>query len=186
MVSQILREHQLYVKLSKCSFYQKQIHYLGHIISKEGIAVDPEKIKAIEIWPTPRNVSEVISFMGLSSYYRRFIEEFSNISHPITSLQRKGVKFEWTWDREGSFQHLKHLLRSDPILLLWALAFLRSPPICIVGRLGGPVSCGVVDDKVSCVVVSPLPCSSYVGALSFFHVYPSFFGALPFLFDVVF
>jgi hypothetical protein len=86
----------LYAKLSKCSFYQKQIHYLGHIISKEGITVDLEKIKVIEIWPTLRNVSEVGSFMGLASYYTRFIEGFSKISHPITSLQKNDVKFEWT------------------------------------------------------------------------------------------
>jgi hypothetical protein len=69
---------------------------LGHIISEEGIAVDPEKIEAIRGWPTPRNVSEIRSFMGLVGYYRRFIEGFSKISHPITSLQKKGIKFEWT------------------------------------------------------------------------------------------
>jgi hypothetical protein len=64
---------------------------LGHIISKERIVVDPEKIKSIEEWPTPRNVTEVRSFMGLVSYYRRFIEGFSKIVHPIAYLQKKGV-----------------------------------------------------------------------------------------------
>jgi hypothetical protein len=64
---------------------------LGHIISKEGIVVDPEKIKSIEEWSTPRNVAEVRSFMGLAGYYKRFIEGFSQIVHPITSLQKKGV-----------------------------------------------------------------------------------------------
>jgi hypothetical protein len=76
MVLQVLMEKQLYAKLSKCSLYQRQIHYLGHIISKEGIIVDPSKIKSIEEWPTPRNVTKVRSFMGLSGYYRRFIEGF--------------------------------------------------------------------------------------------------------------
>jgi hypothetical protein len=116
MVLQVLREHQLYAKLSKCTFYQKQIHYLGHIVSEDGIAVDPEKIEAIKGWPTPKNISEVRSFMGLAGYYRRFIEGFSKIAHPITSLQKKGIKFEWTTKCEESFQHLKDLLTSAPIL----------------------------------------------------------------------
>jgi hypothetical protein len=95
MVLQVLRECQLYAKLRKCSFYQNQIHYLGHIISEEGIAVDPENIEAIKGWKTPKNVNEVRSFMGLAGYYKRFITGFSRIAHPITSLQRKGVKLQW-------------------------------------------------------------------------------------------
>ena len=106
----------MYAKLSKCSFYQKQIHYLGHIISKDGIAVDTEKIESIREWLVPKNVTEVRSFMGLAGYYKIFIEGFSNIAHPITSLQKKGVKFQWTLDCEKSFQHLKNLLTSAPIL----------------------------------------------------------------------
>jgi hypothetical protein len=69
MVLKVLREHQLYAKLSKCSFYQKKIHYLGHIISKDGIEVDPEKVEAIREWSVPKNVTEVRSFMGLVGYY---------------------------------------------------------------------------------------------------------------------
>jgi hypothetical protein len=83
----------LYAKLSKSSFYQKKIHYLGHIISKDVIAVDLEKIESIREWLAPKNVREVRSFMVLAGYYRIFIEGFSMIAHPITSLQRKGVKF---------------------------------------------------------------------------------------------
>jgi hypothetical protein len=116
MVLQVLREHQLYAKLSKCSFNWKKIHYLGHIISEEGIEVDPEKIEAIGGWSTPKNVTDIRSFMGHASYYRRFIEGFSKIVHPINSLQKKRVKFHWTLDCEKSFQHLKKLLTSAPIL----------------------------------------------------------------------
>jgi hypothetical protein len=115
MVLQVLREHQLYAKLHKCSFYQNIIHYLGHIISKDGIAVDPEKIEAIKGWKTPKNVTEVRSFMGLDGYYIRFITGFSRIAHPITFLQRKGNKFQWVEECERSFQQLKKLLTSAPI-----------------------------------------------------------------------
>jgi hypothetical protein len=113
---QVLREHHLYAKLSKCYFYQKQIHYLGHIISEQGIVVYLEKIEAIRGWPTPRNVSNIRSFKGLSGYYRRFIVGFSKISHPITSLQKKGTKFEWTLKFEKNFNLLKELLTSAPVL----------------------------------------------------------------------
>jgi hypothetical protein len=94
MVLPVLREHKLYAKLGKCIFYQKKIHYLGHIILSTRIQFDPEKIEAIRGWPTPNNVVEVISFMGLAGYYRIFIKGFSNTANPITSLQKKGVNFE--------------------------------------------------------------------------------------------
>jgi hypothetical protein len=107
MVLQVLREHKLYVKLSKFSLYQNIIHYLGHIIFEEGIAVDPENIEAIKESTTPKNVTEIRYFMGLASYYRRFIAGFLRITHPITSLQRKGKKFQWTIECEMIFQQLK-------------------------------------------------------------------------------
>jgi hypothetical protein len=97
-------------------FYQEHIHYLGHIISKEGIVVDLENIEAIKGWPTPRNVLEVRYFMGLAGYYQTFIKGFSNISHPITSLQKKGIKFEWTKEYEENFNLIKELLTSAPTL----------------------------------------------------------------------
>jgi hypothetical protein len=116
MVLQVLREHQLYAKLSKCSFYQEKNRYLGHIISKDGTVVDLEKIEAIREWSAPKNMMEVRSFMGLAGYYKRFIRGFSRIAHPITSLQRKEKKVHWTKECERSFQQLKQLLTSAPIL----------------------------------------------------------------------
>jgi hypothetical protein len=116
MVLQVLREHQLYAKWSKCSFYHEKIHYVGHIISKHAIVVDHDKIEAIREWSTPNNVTEFRSFMGLASYCIRFIGGFSRIDHPITSLQRKEKKFQWTEDCERSFQQLKQLLTSVPIM----------------------------------------------------------------------
>eukprot|EP00253_Pinus_taeda_P028842 PITA_28842 len=82
-VLQTLREHQLYAKFSKCDFFKEEIQYLGHVISKEGIVVDPEKIKAIMDWPVPKDVADIRSFMGLSGYYRRFVEGFSK--HLLTT-----------------------------------------------------------------------------------------------------
>ena len=80
---------------------------MGHVISEEGIEVDSEKVEAVVFWKTPKNVTEIKSFLGLDGYYRRFIEGFSKIAKPMTSLTQKGVKFEWTEDCEKSFQELK-------------------------------------------------------------------------------
>jgi hypothetical protein len=116
MVLQVFRQHKLYAKISKCIFYQKKIHYLGHIISADEITIDPEKIDDIIGWTTPRNVIEVRYFMSHVGYYRRFINGVSNISNPMTSLQKKGVKFEWNPKCEETFQQSKDVLTSAPIL----------------------------------------------------------------------
>jgi hypothetical protein len=104
LVLQVLREHHLYVKFSKCDFFQKQVHYLGHVISEEGVAVDPDKIKSIMDWPTQKYLYDVRSFMGLAGYYRRFINGFSKIGFPITFLQKKGVKLIWKSKCEKYFK----------------------------------------------------------------------------------
>eukprot|EP00253_Pinus_taeda_P020588 PITA_20588 len=116
IVLSCLRERQLYGKLSKCSFFQERIHYLGHVILGEGISVDLEKVKAIMDWPIRKNAHEIRSFMGLAGYYRRFVEGFSKFAKPITTLQRKGVKYEWTEECNKAFSELKRLLTSRPIL----------------------------------------------------------------------
>eukprot|EP00253_Pinus_taeda_P019414 PITA_19414 len=116
IVLQTLREHQLYAKFSKCDFFKAEIQYLGHIITKDGIAVDPEKINVIMDWPVPKDVADVRSFMGLAGYYRRFVEGFSKVAFPITSLQKKGKLFHWTPNCQKSFEQLKHLLTTAPIL----------------------------------------------------------------------
>ncbi len=98
LVLEKLREHQLYAKFSKCEFWLKEVRYLGHIISREGIVVDPSKVQSATEWLAPTSVSEIRSFLGLAGYYRRFIENFSKIAKPMTKLLKKDTKFKWTED----------------------------------------------------------------------------------------
>jgi hypothetical protein len=116
LVLQCLQEHKLYGKLSKCSFYQSKIHYLGHVISGEGIALDTTKVKDIMEWSAPTNVPEVCSFVGLAGYYRQFIEGFSKIENMIIELQKKNQKFIWTEKCMEAFRRLKELLTIASIL----------------------------------------------------------------------
>jgi hypothetical protein len=116
IVLQTLRKHKLYTKFDKCDFYQNEIQYLGHLISAEGIVVDPKKIKAIMEWSVPKDVEDIGSFMGITIYYHRFIEGISKIGYPITSLKKKGTKFNWLEKCQASFNKMKELLTTTPIL----------------------------------------------------------------------
>ena len=118
LVLKKLREHRLYAKFSKCQFWLDQVAFLGHVISAQGIQVDPQKIAAVENWEQPRTVTEVRSFLGLAGYYRRFVQDFSVIALPLTKLTRKDVRFEWDDSCERSFQQLKHCLTHAPVLAL--------------------------------------------------------------------
>ena len=92
--------------------------FLGHILTTEGVAVDPKKVEAVSTWQQPTNVSEIRSFLGLAGYYRRFIEGFSKIARPMTELLNKENKFVWTEACERSFQELKRRLTTAPVLTL--------------------------------------------------------------------
>ena len=117
IVLETLREKKLYAKLNKCDFLLKEVSFLGHIVSVEGIRVDPTKIEAVVNWKPPRNVTEVRSFLGLAGYYRRFVRGFSVIASPLTKLLRKGIKFEWTDNCQNSFEKLKEMLVEAPVLM---------------------------------------------------------------------
>ncbi|GJU19527.1 reverse transcriptase [Tanacetum coccineum] len=118
IVLEILRQKKLYAKFSKCDFWLGQVAFLGHIVSADGISMDPAKVEAITKWPRPTTVTEVRSFLGLAGYYRRFVEGFSLLALPLTKLMRKGEKFVWNEEREKSFEELKRRLVSSPILTL--------------------------------------------------------------------
>jgi hypothetical protein len=118
LVLQKLRENQLYAKLSKCEFWLKEVSFLGHIISEGGISVDTSKVKDVLSWKTPQNNLDIRSFLGLSGYYRRFIEGFSKISKPMMGLLAKGNTFEWMPRHETSFQELKKRLTTAPVLTM--------------------------------------------------------------------
>ena len=115
LVLEKLREHQLYAKFSKCEFWLKEVGFLGHVISGEGIAVDPTKVVTVTNWDAPTTVREIQSFLGLAGYYRRFIENFSKIAKPMTELLKKVTKFKWTEECEASFQELKKCLVTSPV-----------------------------------------------------------------------
>jgi len=114
----ILKQEGLYAKFSKCEFWLREVQFLGHVVSNEGIKVDPAKIEAILNWERPRTPTEVRSFMGLAGYYRRFVKDFAKIATPLTKLTRKAEKFTWTEKCEESFQELKNRLTTAPVLVL--------------------------------------------------------------------
>ncbi|TYK22885.1 hypothetical protein E5676_scaffold334G00240 [Cucumis melo var. makuwa] len=97
-------------------FWFKQISFLGHVVSKDGVSVDPAKIEVITSWSRPSIVSKVRSFLDLAGYYRRFVEDFSRIATPLTQLTRKGAPFVWSKAYDDSFQNLKQKLVTTPIL----------------------------------------------------------------------
>ena len=95
IVLQLLRDHQLYAKFSKCEFWLTEVRFLGHVVSASGVSVDLEKVEAVMSWERLKSVFEIRSFLGLAGYYRRFIKDFYRIAAPMTRLTRKEVKFDW-------------------------------------------------------------------------------------------
>jgi len=95
-----LRDHQLYAKFSKCEFWLDKVHFLGHVLAVEGVAVDPGKVEDVLNWKPPTTVHEVHSFLGMAGYYRRFILDFSRVAKPITALLMNQTKFVWSYECE--------------------------------------------------------------------------------------
>ena len=118
IVLQTLRNKQLFDKLKKCEFWLDKVSFLGHVITKDGISTDPRKVDVVANRRRPSTVTKIRCFLGLVGYYRWFIEGFSKIALPLTKLTHKWVKFEWSDDCEHSFQELKNMLVTTPILTI--------------------------------------------------------------------
>jgi hypothetical protein len=111
-----LREYGLHLKPQKCEFYREEVKYLGLIIGREGIKMDPEKVRAVRDWDTPEKLYDVRSFLGFANFYRRFIYGYSDIVRPLTELTRKTVKWKWEPEQQQAFDRLKEAFTSAPIL----------------------------------------------------------------------
>ena len=117
-VLELLREQKFHIKLSKCEFEQPEVKFLGHIVGKNGVKVDPSKTAVLEQWPVPKSVHDVRSFVGLATYFRRFVEKFSQMVAPLTRLTGKDIPFVWDESCQRAFEQVKHALTNAPILAL--------------------------------------------------------------------
>lgn len=111
-----LRDAGLKLNPEKCKFASTELAFLGHVISKDGIRTDPGKISKVKDFPRPTNLTQLRGFLGLASYYRRFIKDFSKIANPLNKLLKKNVPFNWTNAQQQAFEYLKNCLISSPIL----------------------------------------------------------------------
>jgi hypothetical protein len=110
------RESNLKLKPEKCEFLRKEVSYLGHVISENGVLPDETKTKVIDEFPTPQTVKQLRSFLRLMSYYKRFIQGFSKLAALLHKLLKKDARYEWTDEQERAFRSLKSKLTSPPIL----------------------------------------------------------------------
>lgn len=110
------RKFNLQLQPSKCQFLKREVIYLGHLITAEGVKPDPEKTRCVRDYPVPNNPTKIKQFLGLSGYYRRFIEQYSQVAKPLTNLFKKGVPFGWSSECQTAFSSIKQKLIEAPIL----------------------------------------------------------------------
>jgi hypothetical protein len=113
-----LKENDLYLKPEKCSFEQTEVEFLGLIVEKGGVRMDPVKVEGVMKWPVPKCVKDIQAFMGFANFYRRFIFGFSDIARPMNDLLWKDVKWDWTEKQQDAFDELKSRFTSAPILVM--------------------------------------------------------------------
>ena len=118
-VLQRLQAHDLYLRPEKCRFERDKIEYLGLVIKKGEVTMDPVKVKAVTDWPTPQNLRELRGFLGFANFYRRFIKDFAKLAHPLNDLTKKDVQWTWNIPQRQAFQALKQTFSQQPILAIW-------------------------------------------------------------------
>ena len=111
-----LRSAALYASLKKCTFAASEVKFLGFIVTRDGIAADPEKIATIKDWPVPKDLKELQSFLGFANFYRRFIERYAKRAAPMTDLLKGNATFEWTAGAQRAFDELKELFTTAPLI----------------------------------------------------------------------
>jgi hypothetical protein len=116
-VLHLLSQHKLFLKQSKCAFGASKVEYLGHIVGKDGVWVDPKKIEAMKDWPHPKTLKSLHGFLGLMGYYRKFVQNYGKIAAPLTALLKKNA-FTWTPTVDQSFHALKEAMCMTPVLAL--------------------------------------------------------------------
>ncbi len=147
----MLQGSQFEIKPQKCELFQKSVLFLGHVVIPEGVHCDLRKIQAVRDWPVSHNVTEVRSFLGLASYYRRFIPSFAEIASALTALTGAGVKFQWIKACQHSFDQLKDPLVSSPVL-----AYPKEEGKFVLHTDGSDTGIGAVSsqmqDGIECVI----------------------------------
>jgi hypothetical protein len=120
LVLQKLREHKLYCRPHKCHFNQAELEYLGHVVGRDGVRVDPRKVKVVQDWPVPKDVHQLRSFLGMANYFRRFIQAYSSLTRPLTDLLKAtaNVAKDWGPKAQSAFEGVKFALTHAPVLVL--------------------------------------------------------------------
>ncbi|GJP62161.1 hypothetical protein CLOP_g19253 [Closterium sp. NIES-67] len=117
-VFDILRQEQFYLKLSKSELALTKVQFLGHMVSAQGVHVDPKKIEAVHAWKMPENVKELQQFLGFANYYIRFVPQYAKIATPLTNLLKKNTPYTWETRHQGAVEQLKQASTSAPVLIL--------------------------------------------------------------------
>ena len=116
VVLERLQQAGMKISPEKCQLFQREVTFLGHVVSKDGVTTDPKKVASVREWPEPKNLTQVRSFVGFCSYYRRFVKNFAEVAKPLHRLTEAGRPFLWTEECRDAFSQLRNLLTSTPIL----------------------------------------------------------------------